>query len=281
MIGFYPIVGDILHAGHILAIEEAATHCDTLIVALNCKPENKSPVQSIFERWTQLSAVKYIDRLIPYEGKADLELICKSIPHDIRFVGDDYRDKEFDGKQIELDRGVEIYYLNRAHGLSSTELKHRIRAQDMKAPSHERVVTISDLKEYFTSIDGTIGDEVVYRVVHGDYVNNHVEYAYTFLNSGNVNGEYYMTKGHTHIKTDTPEIYTCINGSGLLITIDKNGEKQVRDFLSGVTLVVPDGSFHRVINTGDEMLIFVSVYDPDAGHDYNDSYRNMNTVCTV
>lgn len=126
MTGLYPIVGDILHAGHILAIEEAAANCDTLVVAMNCKPENKSPVQSVFERWTQLSAVKHIDRLIPYEGRTDLELICKAIPHDVRFVGDDYRDKDFDGKQIELDRGVKIHYLNRAHGMSSTELKKRI-----------------------------------------------------------------------------------------------------------------------------------------------------------
>jgi glycerol-3-phosphate cytidylyltransferase len=50
-IGFYPVVGDLLHTGHILAIEEAKNNCDYLIVGLNCAPENKNPIQSIYERF--------------------------------------------------------------------------------------------------------------------------------------------------------------------------------------------------------------------------------------
>jgi len=126
IIGLYPIVGDVLHAGHILAMKEAKEHCDYLIVAMNCMPDNKTPVQSIFERWVQLNGVKYVDELIPYQGKSDLELLCSSIDHDIRFVGSDYMDKHFDGQEIELSRGVKIYYLKRMHNMSSTNLKNRI-----------------------------------------------------------------------------------------------------------------------------------------------------------
>lgn len=125
-VGLYPIVGDILHAGHILAMEEAKANCDFLIVALNCAPDGKKPIQSVFERWTQLSAVKYVDRLIPYSGRHDLEIVCSAVPHDIRFVGADYLFRDFDGKSIEEEKGVTFYYLNRSHGLSSTELKERI-----------------------------------------------------------------------------------------------------------------------------------------------------------
>ena len=50
-IGFYPVVGDLLHAGHILALEEAKENCDYLIVGLNCAPDGKNPVQSIYERF--------------------------------------------------------------------------------------------------------------------------------------------------------------------------------------------------------------------------------------
>ena len=32
-VGVYPMVADVLHAGHLLAIEEAKKHCDYLIVA--------------------------------------------------------------------------------------------------------------------------------------------------------------------------------------------------------------------------------------------------------
>ena len=67
-VGLFPMVADVLHAGHILAIKEAKENCDYLIVALYCKPKRKPDiVQSIFERYTQLSAVKYVDEVIPYE----------------------------------------------------------------------------------------------------------------------------------------------------------------------------------------------------------------------
>jgi glycerol-3-phosphate cytidylyltransferase len=69
LIGFYPVVGDLLHAGHILALEEAKENCDYLIVGLNCSPDGKNPVQSIYERFIQLRAVKYIDEIIPYGGR--------------------------------------------------------------------------------------------------------------------------------------------------------------------------------------------------------------------
>ena len=69
LIGFYPVVGDLLHAGHILALEEAKENCDYLIVGLNCAPDGKNPVQSIYERFIQLRAVKYVDEIIPYGGR--------------------------------------------------------------------------------------------------------------------------------------------------------------------------------------------------------------------
>ncbi len=126
MIGLYPICGDILHAGHVVAIEEAKEHCDYLIVALNCKPDGKNPVQSIYERFMQLRAVKWIDEIIPYEGKKDLELLASSLAYDIRFLGADYINKDWDGKEIEESLDKVPYFLHRAHGLSSTELKQRI-----------------------------------------------------------------------------------------------------------------------------------------------------------
>ena len=129
-IGLYPICGDVIHAGHILAIEEAAKHCDWLVVALNCKPDGKEPIQSIYERYIQLRGLKHVDEIICYEGKSDMELLCRSFDYDIRFVGEDYRGREWDGKYTELLDGKEIHYLKRRHKLSSTELKERIRGDE-------------------------------------------------------------------------------------------------------------------------------------------------------
>lgn len=129
MIGFYPMVGDLLHAGHILAIEEAKRQCDYLIIGLNCNPEGKNPIQSIYERYIQLRALKDVNEIIPYAGKTDLELLVASLNYDIRFLGEDYRNKNWDGKEIEQQLGKKIIFLNRNHSLSSTELKERINGR--------------------------------------------------------------------------------------------------------------------------------------------------------
>ena len=125
-IGFYPMAADILHAGHMIALEEAKNNCDYLIVGLNCKPDEKVPIQSIYERFMQLRAVKFIDEIIPYEGKIDLELLASSLDYHIRFVGEDYLNKEWDGKQIEKALSKEVYFLRRKHNISSTNLKERL-----------------------------------------------------------------------------------------------------------------------------------------------------------
>lgn len=125
-IGFYPMAADILHTGHVLALEEARNHCDYLIVGLNCTPDGKNPVQSIYERFMQLRAVKFIDEIIPYQGRKDLEQIAASLNYNIRFLGSDYANKDWDGKEVEQRLGKRVYYLKRNHNFSSTELKERL-----------------------------------------------------------------------------------------------------------------------------------------------------------
>lgn len=126
IVGFYPMAADILHVGHLLAIEEAKRNCDYLIVGLNCTPDGKNPVQSIYERYMQLRAVKWIDEIIPYQGREDLERLASSLQYDVRFLGEDYRGREWDGKMAEQILNKKTYFLSRKHNFSSTELKNRI-----------------------------------------------------------------------------------------------------------------------------------------------------------
>lgn len=132
-IGIYPMVADVLHAGHILAIKEAKQHCDYLIVALHCNPEYKNPVQSIYERYIQLSAVKYIDEIIPYANEKDAELMLKSLNYDIYFLGEDYKNKPFQCCDIISSLKKEIYYISRKHDMSSTSLKRRIKNEKIRS----------------------------------------------------------------------------------------------------------------------------------------------------
>lgn len=131
-IGLFPMCADILHAGHILALEEAKKNCDHLIVALNTHPDGKNPVQSVAERFLQLRAVKFVDEVIPYQGRADMEILASALDYDVRYLGSDYMDKEWDGKEQEIKRGIEPYFVKRLHGLSSSELKLRIDGQELK-----------------------------------------------------------------------------------------------------------------------------------------------------
>jgi glycerol-3-phosphate cytidylyltransferase len=125
-VGLFPMCVDILHVGHILALEEAKKHYDVLIVALNTHPDGKNPIQSVFERYMQLSAVKWVDKIIPYQGKADMERISLTLDYQIRFLGEDYIDKEWDGKVQEQKCNIKSFFINRKHEFSSSELKKRI-----------------------------------------------------------------------------------------------------------------------------------------------------------
>lgn len=125
-IGLFPMCADILHAGHILALEEAKKNCDHLIVALNTHPDGKKPVQSVLERYIQLCAVKYVDEVIPYQGRADMEILTSVLDYDVRFLGSDYMGKDWDGKDEETRRGIAPHFIGREHGLSSSELKDRV-----------------------------------------------------------------------------------------------------------------------------------------------------------
>jgi len=130
-IGFTCSTFDLLHAGHILMLAECKTICDYLIVAVQSDPtidrpdvKNK-PVQSIVERYVQLSAVKFIDEIIVYDTEKDLEDLLMFLPINVRIIGEEYKDKEFTGKQICEDRGIKIWYNSRTHRFSSSELRQR------------------------------------------------------------------------------------------------------------------------------------------------------------
>lgn len=128
---------DLLHAGHVVMLQEAASHGDYLIVGLLSNPlndrlEKNSPIQSMFERWLQLQALGFIDMIIPFDNEKDLNDLLLTL-HDIidyRYVGEEYKDVEHTGKYIE---GIEIIYNSRKHSFSSSSLRNRVCAQENKS----------------------------------------------------------------------------------------------------------------------------------------------------
>lgn len=125
-VGLFPMVADVIHPGHILAIKEAKKNCDYLIVALHCNPEYKNPVQSIFERFIQLDSLEDVDKVIPYSNKSDAATMIASLDYDVYFLGEDYKNANFECKELLEFLKKPIHYLSRKHMLSSTDLKNRI-----------------------------------------------------------------------------------------------------------------------------------------------------------
>lgn len=136
-IGFTSVVGDLLHPGHITMIQECAKQCDYLIVGLICdptdRPEKNSPIESVFERWVRLANCNGVDTVIPMQGEEDLALALEMLDYDVRFVGEEYRDKHFTGKDICEKRGIPIVYNRRGHNLSSTSLRRRVLTAETRS----------------------------------------------------------------------------------------------------------------------------------------------------
>ena len=130
-IGFTCSTFDLLHAGHVVMLEEAKRHCDYLIVGLQTdptidRPDKNTPIQSIVERQIQLSAIKYVDEVVCYTTEADLEDLLLTLPINVRIIGDEYKTKSFTGKDICKDRGIKMIYNGRDHSFSSTSLRKRV-----------------------------------------------------------------------------------------------------------------------------------------------------------
>lgn len=127
-VGFTCSCFDLFHAGHIMMLKEAKTVCEYLIVGLQTdptidRPEKNQPIQSVFERFVQLQSCKYVDEVVVYQTEKELMDILMSYPINVRIVGEEYRDKDFTGKNLEH---IEIHYNERKHSFSTTELRGRV-----------------------------------------------------------------------------------------------------------------------------------------------------------
>ena len=132
-IGFTCSTFDLLHAVHVQMLREARDQCDYLICGLQVDPsvdrkEKNSPVQTIVERYSQLHACRYVDEIIPYQTEKDLEDILEMYHIDVRILGEEYREKDFTGKNICQGRNVDLYFNKRDHRFSTTDLRNRVKS---------------------------------------------------------------------------------------------------------------------------------------------------------
>jgi glucose-6-phosphate isomerase len=92
--------------------------------------------------------------------------------------------------------------------------------------------------------------------------------ATTFLEPGKVGDEYFLTRGHYHMNEDRPELEVVVSGRGAMVMMDRDRNTRIEEMRPGSVHHVAPGIAHRVANTGDEMLVFVSYWASETGHDY-------------
>jgi glycerol-3-phosphate cytidylyltransferase len=115
---------DVIHPGYIYLFNECKQHCDHFLLLLHEDPsiersEKMKPILSIKERKLILSSLRQIDEIITYKTEDDLLKILKNRKIDIRFQGDDYKEKNYTGQDLDIP----IHFLDRSHGWSTTKFK--------------------------------------------------------------------------------------------------------------------------------------------------------------
>lgn len=128
---------DLLHAGHIMMLEEGKRQCDYLIVGLQTNPNlvdphKNKPVQTIVERYIQLEGCRYVDEIIAYESEQDLLDLLQALPVSVRIIGEEYKTIDFTGKAYCQAEGIEIHYNRRSNRFSSQTLRQVIAKKELE-----------------------------------------------------------------------------------------------------------------------------------------------------
>ena len=125
---------DVIHPGYIQMFKDAKTHCNHLTVALHDDPSTErshklKPVQTVEERKEILLSIRYIHDVVSYKTEEEYLTYLRSGDYDMRFLGSDYINGKYTGKDINID----IIWLDReTHNYSTTRMKRLIHESILK-----------------------------------------------------------------------------------------------------------------------------------------------------
>ena len=132
-IGYTTGVYDMFHIGHLNILRKAKEECDYLIVGVTTdelcfKRKQKYPVINERERMEIVSAIRYVDKVIP---QTDMEKIrpVKELGADVVFVGSDWKGTDAWNKYEKdfAEIGCTVVYLEHTDGISSTALREKLQ----------------------------------------------------------------------------------------------------------------------------------------------------------
>jgi glucose-6-phosphate isomerase, archaeal len=95
-----------------------------------------------------------------------------------------------------------------------------------------------------------------------------VAFGTSIVYPGKVGNEYHMTKEHFHTILETGEVYLCLQGKGIMLQENPEGDWSAKELSPGTAVYCPQRYAHRSVNTGDTPLVTFFAFRGDAGHDY-------------
>jgi len=126
---------DILHAGHVLYLNQARQLGDRLIVAVNDDDSVQRlkgagrPVNPLDRRMTVLAALESVDWVVPFSEDTPEQLICDIKP-ELLVKGGDYRPEDIAGYECVKQAGGEVVVLDFEDGCSTSSIIDALREQD-------------------------------------------------------------------------------------------------------------------------------------------------------
>lgn len=133
IVGFTCGSFDLLHAGHVLMLQEAKNHCDRLVVGLQSdpsidRPEKNKPIMTLEERLIVLTSIKWVDDVCAYSTESELITLLKTLRPDVRIIGADWKGKHFTG----FDLPIRVVFNSRDHSYSTSSLRERVMNAELE-----------------------------------------------------------------------------------------------------------------------------------------------------
>lgn len=125
---------DILHAGHVAYLQQAASLGQRLVVAVNDDASVRRlkgaerPINPLSQRMAVLSGLASVDWVTSFSEDTPERLICRVLP-DILVKGGDYRVEDIAGSHCVQKRGGSVIVLDFVDGISTTRVIEAIRGQ--------------------------------------------------------------------------------------------------------------------------------------------------------
>ena len=122
---------DILHPGHIELFKVAKSLGDRLIVGVDTDEKvskdkgPERPINNLEYRKAMLESVKYIDVVIPFGSRIELEQSIQLYSPDILLIGGDWRNGDVVGREF----AKEVRFFNRVGEYSSTNVINSITSK--------------------------------------------------------------------------------------------------------------------------------------------------------